>query len=139
MIMIDVEELRHPLTYIISLLSTIFISFNIQIHTGLQHNLIWAPQPNGLPLNDSTIADELRLQGYATHMVGKWHIGFYKKEYTPLYRGFDSFYGKQNSTGSDFIVFSHNIYMFIHCMLYVTQCLRINLILKKIIILIISK
>ena len=50
-------------------------------------------QPNGLPLEDSTIADQLKELGYSTHMVGKWHVGFYKKEYTPTYRGFDSFFG----------------------------------------------
>ena len=52
------------------------------------------PAPNGLPLEDKTIADQLKAVGYSTHMVGKWHIGFYKKEYTPTYRGFDSFFGK---------------------------------------------
>ena len=39
------------------------------------------------------MADFLRGQGYSTHAVGKWHLGLYKKEYTPLHRGFDSFYG----------------------------------------------
>ena len=26
-------------------------------------------------------------------LIIQWHIGFYAKEYTPTYRGFDSFYG----------------------------------------------
>ena len=65
-----------------------------QIHTGLQHGIIWAAQPNGLPLELPTIADKLREVGYATHAVGKWHLGFYKEAYTPLHRGFDSYYGK---------------------------------------------
>ena len=64
-----------------------------QIYTGLQHDIVRDNQANGLPLELPTIADKLKEVGYSTHAVEKWHIGFYKKEYTPIYRGFDSYYG----------------------------------------------
>ena len=39
----------------------------------------------------------LRDLGYATHMVGKWNLGFCNWRYTPTYRGFQSFYGYYNA------------------------------------------
>ena len=42
------------------------------------------------------------LEGYATHMVGKWHLGYNKWDYTPTYRGFDSFYGYYNGAEDHF-------------------------------------
>ena len=62
-------------------------------HMGLAHTVITNGYPFGLPLNQTTIANELKKGGYATHCVGKWDLGMHKWDYTPTYRGFDSFYG----------------------------------------------
>ena len=59
----------------------------------MQHGVIKPSQPRGLPLDSPTLANKLKEAGYRTHLVGKWHLGFFKKEYLPHYRGFDSFYG----------------------------------------------
>ncbi|XP_072028594.1 arylsulfatase B-like [Amphiura filiformis] len=63
------------------------------IHTGMQHGTITGPHPYGLPLNETTIAQRLKMHGYSTHMVGKWHLGFFAKEYIPTERGFDTHFG----------------------------------------------
>lgn len=72
------------------------------IHTGLQHSVILGSEPYGLPLNMTIMPQWLQKQGYRTHMVGKWHLGFFKKEYTPLYRGFESHYGYYLGCGDYF-------------------------------------
>ena len=46
----------------------------------------------GLPLTEATLADRLQKAGYATGLVGKWHLGNGEK-YHPRKRGFDEFFG----------------------------------------------
>jgi arylsulfatase A-like enzyme len=51
-----------------------------------------AGEEYGLPLAQRTLAEWLKGEGYATGLVGKWHLGF-KAEYAPTSRGFDEFFG----------------------------------------------
>lgn len=46
----------------------------------------------GLPIQERTMASQLKNLGYATGMVGKWHLGGTER-FHPLNRGFDEFYG----------------------------------------------
>lgn len=46
----------------------------------------------GLPTSETTIADGLKSAGYATAVIGKWHLGN-SKAMRPNSRGFDEFYG----------------------------------------------
>lgn len=46
----------------------------------------------GLPVKEKTIADRLKVSGYVTGLVGKWHLGE-ADQFHPLHRGFDEFWG----------------------------------------------
>jgi arylsulfatase A-like enzyme len=48
--------------------------------------------PIGLPITETTIADRLKSAGYATGLVGKWHLGGAPR-FHPQKRGFDEFFG----------------------------------------------
>ena len=55
----------------------------------------------GLPANEITIAELLKTRGYATGMVGKWHLG-HLPAFLPMTQGFDTWFG---------LPFSHDMKM----------------------------
>ncbi len=68
-------------------------------YTAEQQRLVdgkWIDEPDmhalGLPLNEVTVADRMKVAGYATGALGKWHLGF-KPQYNPTRRGFDEYFG----------------------------------------------
>ncbi|WP_146453712.1 sulfatase [Rubripirellula tenax] len=66
-----------------------------QTRFGFEFNPIGAKNAYpgiGLPTNESTIADAMRGAGYATGLVGKWHLGG-TAPFHPQRRGFDEFFG----------------------------------------------
>ena len=46
----------------------------------------------GLPSKEVTLAEILKASGYATGMVGKWHLGW-RRELRPTQQGFDEYFG----------------------------------------------
>ena len=60
---------------------------------SLQRGAIGDFRPMGLPTVIKTLPEMLRGAGYSTHLVGKWHLGYCHTDYTPLSRGFDTFFG----------------------------------------------
>ena len=44
----------------------------------------------GTNINMTMLPAKLKKAGYSTHMVGKWHQGFFDPAYLPVNRGFDS-------------------------------------------------
>ncbi|MCB1225974.1 MAG: sulfatase-like hydrolase/transferase [Verrucomicrobiales bacterium] len=66
-----------------------------QTRFGFEFNPIGARNMDpaiGLPPAERTLADSLRDAGYATALVGKWHLGA-TAAYHPQRRGFDEFFG----------------------------------------------
>lgn len=91
---------------------TQFLSGRYQTHLGLQHDNLERNRAHGLPLDVTTFAEKLKDSGYSTHLVGKWHQGFFRSEYLPNNRGFDTFYGMLNGNGDHYL----------HCQNYKGTC-----------------
>ncbi|CAL7948728.1 unnamed protein product [Xylocopa violacea] len=72
---------------------TAFLTGRYPIRTGMQGYPLEPGEPRAIPLIDTLLPEYLRKLGYATHLVGKWHVGYYTDYHTPTYRGFDTFLG----------------------------------------------
>ena len=57
---------------------------------------------NGIPRNMTVISAKMKEAGYATHQVGKWHVGYDTPDHIPKGRGFDTSFGYLNAANDYF-------------------------------------
>ena len=66
--------------------------------TGRQYTRVGVPgvfgdsSTTGLPLNETTVGDQMKKAGYKTAIMGKWHLG-QRPMFLPGARGFDTYMG----------------------------------------------
>lgn len=65
---------------------------NISI-PGMQGMPLFNSEDRGIPVTERLLPSYLKELGYATHLVGKWHVGMSREEYLPTSRGYDTHYG----------------------------------------------
>ena len=65
-----------------------FLTGRYPFRYGLGTEAIEPESPVGLPTNATILPQILRRNGYSTHLVGKWHLGFCRKGHHPLRRRF---------------------------------------------------
>jgi len=56
------------------------------------HDVFYPESFQGMDPEETTVAEILKSAGYATGIVGKWHLGHHQK-YMPWNQGFDQFFG----------------------------------------------
>jgi arylsulfatase A len=72
----------------------------LAVRTGLSTGVLFPDSTGGLQPGEITVAEVLKTRGYATAIVGKWHLGVLP-EYLPTNQGFDSYYGIPYSNDMD--------------------------------------
>ena len=101
-------------------------------HHAHQYN-IHPHTPIGANINMTMLPAKLKQAGYDTHIVGKWHEGFFQKKFLPVNRGFDTSFGflsgaedhmtQKRDCAVDFCGIMHQIHTMGHTMLI---CIEMN-------------
>jgi arylsulfatase A-like enzyme len=63
--------------------------FGLEAPLGAQGKMDW---DRGLPATGTSLPQLLKNNGYATALIGKWHLGW-KSEFSPAAHGFEHFFG----------------------------------------------
>ena len=65
----------------------------LNMHVSDRGGLVLQPvAAKGLNPNETTLGEVMKSAGYATQIIGKWHLGD-QPEFLPTRQGFDSFFG----------------------------------------------
>jgi arylsulfatase A-like enzyme len=67
------------------------------LSVGWQYGDVKDSYDGGLSLNETTIAEVLKANGYVNYIFGKWNLGHESPRYLPTARGFDYFFGYLSS------------------------------------------
>lgn len=73
------------------------------IRNGMCSNtrrVLFPDSTGGLPASEVTIGRMLQQHGYATHAIGKWHLG-HLPQFLPVNHGYDSYFGIPYSNDMD--------------------------------------
>lgn len=73
------------------------------IRNGMCSNtrrVLFPDSAGGLPASEVTIGKMLQQHGYATHAIGKWHLG-HLPQYLPTSHGYDTYFGIPYSNDMD--------------------------------------
>jgi arylsulfatase A-like enzyme len=69
---------------------------------SMKRRVLFPDSTGGLPPEEITLGRMLKQRGYATHAVGKWHLG-HLPEFLPTQHGYDSYFGIPYSNDMDFV------------------------------------
>ena len=70
------------------------------IRAGLANGVVETNDTHGLRVSEYTLSSAAKSRGYATAIVGKWHLG-HREEFWPTRHGFDTFWGVPFSNDQD--------------------------------------
>ncbi|NJO03313.1 MAG: sulfatase [Bacteroidia bacterium] len=68
------------------------------------HGVFFPESWTGMDTSEVTLAESLKEIGYATGIVGKWHLGHHH-QYLPLQNGFDEYFGIPYSNDMEAVVY----------------------------------
>ncbi|MFP4090462.1 MAG: sulfatase [Cyclobacteriaceae bacterium] len=71
------------------------------------HGVFFPESWTGMDTSEVTMAQMLKEAGYATGIVGKWHLGHHK-QFLPTNRGFDTYFGIPYSNDMEAVVYLRN-------------------------------
>jgi arylsulfatase A-like enzyme len=79
------------------------ITGRLPVRSGMAseaYTVLYPDSTGGLPASEVTIGEILKGRGYATSVIGKWHLG-HRPEYLPPRHGFDLYFGIPYSNDMD--------------------------------------